>query len=99
MDDAIHDRVAHVDVGMRHVDLGAQDARAIGELAVLHALEQVQVLFHVAVAVGGILAGFGERAAVGAHLLRALIVHIGLALLDQLLSPIRTAGRSNRRRR
>ncbi len=26
MDDAIHHRVAHVEVGMSHIDLGAQDA-------------------------------------------------------------------------
>ena len=44
--DAVHHRVAHVQVGRGHVDLGAQRARAVGKLAGLHALEQVQVLFH-----------------------------------------------------
>ena len=40
----VHDGVAHVQVGRGHVYLRAQDARAVGELAGLHALEQVQVL-------------------------------------------------------
>ena len=40
--DAVHHRVAHVEVRRRHVDLGAQRARAVGKLARLHALEQVR---------------------------------------------------------
>jgi hypothetical protein len=42
--DPIEDRVAHVDVRRRHVDLRAQDARAIRELSGAHAAEQVQIL-------------------------------------------------------
>ena len=58
--DAVHHRVAHVEVGRRHVDLGAQGARAVGELAGLHAREQVEVLLDGAVAVRALLAGLGE---------------------------------------
>ena len=43
--DAIHHRIAHVQVRRGHVDLGAQRARAVRELALLHALEQVEILF------------------------------------------------------
>jgi hypothetical protein len=50
--DAVHHRVAQVEVGRGHVDLGAQGAAAVGELAGLHALEQVEVLLDGAVAVG-----------------------------------------------
>ena len=39
MQDAVHHRVAHIEVGRRHVDLGAQNLGAVGELARLHALE------------------------------------------------------------
>jgi hypothetical protein len=66
--DAVDGRVAQVDVGRGHVDLGAQDVGAVGELAGLHALEQIQVLGDAAVAVGAVLARLGQRAAVGAHL-------------------------------
>ena len=77
-------RVAQVHVGGGHVDLGAQHARAVRELAGAHALEQVQVLLDRAVAVGAVLARLGQRAAVLADLLGAQVIHIGLALLDQL---------------
>ena len=99
VEDAVHHRVAQVDVGRGHVDLGAQRARALGELARAHALEQVQVLLHRAVAVGAVLARLGQRAAVLAHLLRAQVVDIGLALLDQLARPTGRAARSSPRRR
>ena len=50
VDDAVHDRVAEQHVGVGHVDLGAQDLFAVGEFALLHALEQVEVLLDGAVA-------------------------------------------------
>ena len=86
--DAVHHRVAHVEVGRRHVDLGAQGARAIGKFAGLHAREQIEILFHGAIAVGAFLAGLGERAAVLAHLLGGQIADVRLALLDQLHGPL-----------
>ena len=84
VNDAIHHRVAHVDVAGGHIDLGAQRARAVGELAVLHALEQIEILFHRSVAPRAFLAGFGQRAARGADFFGRLIVDVGFALLDQL---------------
>ncbi len=33
VEDAVHDRIAHVEVGRGHVDLGAEHAAAVGELA------------------------------------------------------------------
>ncbi len=84
---AVHHRVAHVEIGRRHVDLGAQRARAIGKFAGLHAREQIEILFHGAVAVRALLAGLGERAAILAHFLGAQIAHIRLARFDQLHGP------------
>ena len=60
VEDAVHHRVAHVQVGRGHVDLRPQGARAVGELAGPHPLEQVQVLLDRAVAVGAVLAGLGQ---------------------------------------
>jgi len=62
--DAVERRVPHQDVRRRHVDLGAQHPRAVGELARLHAPEQVEVFLHGAVPVGAVDAGPGQRAAV-----------------------------------
>ena len=70
-----------------HVDLGAQHAGAVRELAGAHAVEQVEVLLHRALPVGAVLAGLGERAAVDADLLLALVVDVGLAGADQVLGP------------
>ena len=68
VDDAIHDRVAHVDVRVAHVDLRPQDAVAIGELAGLHALEEVEILLDGSAAEGAVFSRFDKRAAMGADL-------------------------------
>ena len=67
MQDAVHHRIAHVQVRRGHVDLGAQHARAVGKLAGAHALEQVEILFDRAIAIGAVLAGLGQRAAILAN--------------------------------
>ena len=85
--DAIEHGIAQVDVAARHVDLGAQHARAVRELARAHAAEQVEVLLDAALAERAVLAGLGQRAALDAHLLLALVVDVGLACLDQVLGP------------
>ena len=50
--DAVQHRVAHRDVGRRHVDLRPQDVRAIRELAGPHPAEEIQVLLDAAIAIG-----------------------------------------------
>ena len=80
---AVERGIAHQHVGRGHVDLGAQNARAIRELALAHALKEVEIFLDAAVAVGAVDAGPGERAAVFAHFLAGLIVHIGYALADE----------------
>ena len=87
MEDAVEHRVAQVDVAGRHVDLGAQHPRAVGELAGAHAAEQVEVLLDRTVAERAVAAGLGQGAAVGADLVLGLVVHIGLAGADQVLGP------------
>ena len=81
--DAVDRRVAHVDVGAGHVDLRAQDVRAFGEFAGAHAAEEVEVLLDAALAIGAVLAGLGQGAAPGAHVVGGLRIDIGLAGTDQ----------------
>src|SRR5262245_9666697 len=88
MQDAIERGIAHIDVAGAHIDLGTQDTPAGWKFARAHATEEVEVLIHAATAVGTILAGLGERAAIGAHLVLALVIDIGLASTDQVLGPI-----------
>ena len=88
VEDAVHDGVAHVEVGRRHVDLGAQGACAVGEFAGLHAREEVEIFLDGAIAIGAVLAGFGEGAAVLADLVGGEVADVGLAGLDELDGPI-----------
>ena len=88
VEDAVHDRVAQVEVGRGHVDFGAQHAGAIGKLALAHALKQVEILLDAAVAVRTVLAGLGEGAAMLANLLGGEVIDVGLAGLDQLHGPL-----------
>ena len=81
--DPVDDRVAHVEVRRRHVDLRAQHVLAFLELAGFHAAEQVEVFLHRTLAEARRRADFGGRAAVRAHFFGRLAVHIRLAALDQ----------------
>ena len=85
--DAVHDRVAQVQVGRGHVDLGPQRARPVGELARAHAPEEVQALLRRAPAEGAVAARLGQRAAVLARLLGREVVDVGQARADQVLGP------------
>src|SRR5215468_803016 len=87
MEDAVEHRIAHVDVAGRHVDLGANDAGAIGELAGAHAAEEVEIFRTRAVTKRAVAAGRCERAATGPHFVLGLVIHIGEPFLDQVLGP------------
>ncbi|MCY1398408.1 hypothetical protein D9M71_134380 [compost metagenome] len=88
MADAIEDRITQVHVRRSHIDLRAQRPAAIRELAGLHAGEQVEVLFHGAVAEGAVPARLGEGATVLAHFFRRQVADERLASLDQLDRPL-----------
>src|ERR1051326_3317341 len=85
--DAVEHRIPQVDVAGSHVDLGAQYTRAVGELARAHTAEQIEILFHAALAERRIVSRLGERAARGAYLRLGLIVDVSLADADQVLAP------------
>ena len=81
--DAVEDGVAHVEVAAGEVDLRAQGVFALRELAVLHALEQIEVFLDRAVAPRAD-GGTGGVAAVLAELVGRELAHVGQALFDQL---------------
>ena len=66
--DAVNDRVAHIEVAGGKIDFCAQRAAALGELAVFHALEQVEVFLDGAVAVRA----YGRLADIAAELAELL---------------------------
>ena len=80
--DAVNDRVTHIEVAGGKIDFCAQRAAALGELAVFHALEQVEVFLDGAVAVRA-YGGLADIAAELAELLGRQVADVGKALLDQ----------------
>ncbi len=83
MADPVQHRIAHGDVRRPHVDLRAQHVRAVGELAVAHAAEELQVLAGRARAIWRVLPRLGERAAMLANLVRRERVDIRHARANQ----------------
>jgi len=80
---AVDDRIAHVEVGGGHVDFCPERPFALLELAVAHALEEVQVFLDAAAPEGAFLSRLGERAPVLSHLFRALVADIGLSFFNE----------------
>ena len=81
-------RVAHDHVRVRQVDLRAQHVRAVGELARLHAAQQVEVLVGRAVAIRARHAGRRHRAAVVPDLLFGLRIDVRLPALHEVLGDL-----------
>ena len=79
VEDAVHDGVAEVDVGMRHVDFGAEHLGAVGEFAVLHAHEELDG----AVAEGAVASGLVGGSAGVADFVGGLVVDVGETLADE----------------
>src|SRR5690606_32673574 len=94
-------RIAQVDVAAGHVDLRAQGAGTVGELAGTHPVEQVKVFRDRPVTEGRVATRFGQAAAELPNLLGAQVADEGVALADQLLGGQveargRTGGRAQR---
>ena len=85
---AVHHRVAHVEVRRRHIDLRPQRAAPIRKLARPHPRKQLPILRHAPVAKRARFPRFRRRAARLAHLLRRQIANISLPVLNQLHRPI-----------
>ena len=90
--DTVHDRIAHDQIGMSHINLCAEGFRTVGELAGPHSGKQIKVLFNASVPPGAVLSRgrVGDvvfvrdrSSAVFPHFLIIQIVNIGLSLFDQ----------------
>ena len=83
--DAVDDRIAEMDVGRCHVDLGPEAPFAVGVLAVAHLVEDAQVAFGIRVARGGRPAGALRHAAIFLPFVLREVAAVRLARLDQVL--------------
>ncbi len=85
--DPVQNGVAHQHVRRSHVDLRPQHLLPFGIFPGFHFAEQPQILLNGSVPVRTFNARGLHRTAPSADLLLCLVVHVGLALLDQLLRP------------
>jgi hypothetical protein len=83
-ENAIHDRIAHVEVRRCHIDPCAQRLCTIRKFSVAHALEEVQILFNTSVSARTVFARLSQRTSVFSHLIGVEIANIRLSFLDQL---------------
>ena len=88
LDDTVDDRVAEVHVRICHVDLGTQYHRTFFQLAAVHLVEQLQVLFDRAVTVGTVCSRLCRCPLLGGDLFGSLLVDVCFSLLDQLDSEV-----------
>ena len=86
---AVHHRVAHIQVRVAHIDLCAKRARAVRKFACLRIRrKQVEIFFDAAIAIRAVLAGPCQRAAIFADLVAGKIADIRLALFDKFDCPL-----------
>ena len=79
---SVNYRIAHVDIGARHIYLGAQYLTSVGIFALFHLLEKSEIFLYTAVTVRAFFAGLGKRAASGADLVRGIVAHVSNAFFD-----------------
>ena len=91
--DAVDHRIAHIEIGRSHVDFGAERFGTVGEFPCFHAAEEIEILFHAAVAVRTFLAGFFQRAAVGADLFGVKVADISQPFFNELFRQLIKAGK------
>ena len=80
LDDTIHDGVAEVHIGRRHIYLGTQREGPLVELTGIHAHKEVEVFFDGAVAIRALRAGARRRTLLCGNLFGGLLIDIGFAL-------------------
>ena len=84
--DAVNGWVAHIDIGRRHINFGAQHCGAVCEFACTHVTKTCQVIRWGACAKRAIDTGFAKVTAVDAHLFCALFIDIRMACFNQTFS-------------
>src|SRR5665213_758703 len=88
MKNAIHYRIAHIEIWRRHVDLRAQHTAAVWKLAIFHAHKKIEILFNGSISKRTVLAGLGQSAAIPANFIRGQVVDIRLSILDEFQRPL-----------
>ena len=83
--DAVHGRITHDDVGGSHVNLHAQGLAALREFTCPHTAEQIQTFLRRTIPPRTVLAGLRQGATIGTHFILAQLIHVGQTTLDPVL--------------
>ena len=81
---AVDSGITHIHIGACHIYLCSEGTASVGELAVSHAAEQIEVLLGSSVSVGALLTCLGKRSSVLAHLLCVKVANVCLAVHNEL---------------
>ena len=73
----VQNRVPQIHVRRGHINLGAQNARAVSEFALPHSHKQIAILGHTPRPKGAISAGLGQCAAIHSRLIGRQVTDIG----------------------
>ena len=84
LQDAVQDGVTEVEVGRGHVDFRPEHPAALFEFSSTHAQEEVEVFIDGTIPVGALPARLGEGAPVVPDLVKGKVIHIGLAIADEV---------------
>ena len=88
MADPVHRRIAQVHIVGVHVDFGSERFLAVFELAILHPLEQIQILFDGPVSEGTVFAWLVPAATVLPNFFNRLVANVSLAVFDEFDCPL-----------
>ena len=86
--DAIENRIAKIQVGRRHIDLGPQCFGSVWEFPFFHSGKEVQILFDRTIAIWAIATWLRQSSSVLAHLIRIKVANKGDPLANQLTCPV-----------
>ena len=84
MHDAIQDGIPKVQVGCAHIDFRAKRSLPVHELAILHAFEQIHILFDRAISKRAVASRFSQRTTIVSHLICIQVANEGVSFADEL---------------
>ena len=86
--DAVQDRVPHIEIGVAHINFGPQRSTAISKFTGLHLMKQFQIFCSGAVTIGAVFTSDRQCAPKFANLISIEITDVGLSIADELFGPL-----------
>ena len=88
LENTIHNRIPHIEVGMSHINFSPQNTFTLLKLTIFHFLKEGKILLCWPVSIGWFHPGLGESAPSFPNLVGSLMVYISFSLGDKLYCPL-----------